>query len=92
VGDNGIEAKSTVDTTTSQSADEVVETQSNRAFYIKLTIGLVFAVFVAFAIVDSFTNKYLLDAIKDFLLWVEENPSRGVFAFVIGKGQQPFFM
>lgn len=73
----------------STSIEEEVEEQSKRAFYMRLTIGFIFAVFVIFVIVDSATNMHALDALHNFLEWVEENPVGGVFAFVVGKKCNP---
>lgn len=73
----------------STSIEEEVEEQSKRAFYMRLTIGFIFAVFVIFVIVDSATNMHALGALHNFLEWVEENPVGGVFAFVVGKKCNP---
>ena len=68
----------------SMTIEEAVEEQSKQAFYTRLVVGLVFVSFVVFVIVDSATNMHALDALHDFLEWVEDNPVEGVFAFVVG--------
>ena len=79
------EGQGTIEATDASSIEESVEEQSKQAFYTRLTVGLIFVAFVVFVIVDSATNMHALDALHDFLEWVEDNPVQGVFAFVIGK-------
>ena len=70
---------------TSTSVIEVqMDEQTKKAFYIKTLMGIVFVLIVVFIIVDSIMSMHALDAIHEFLDWVEENPFTGVFAVVLG--------
>ena len=58
---------------------------SARQKAVKILLGLAFAAFVAYVIVDSATSMHFIHAIEAFLEWVELHPVGGVFAFVVGK-------
>lgn len=63
---------------------EAQPSPSMRSKATKLLFGLAFVAFVVYVIVDSSTNMHFINAIEDFLEWVEANPVGGVFAFVVG--------
>ena len=48
----------------------------------KIITALAFIGLVIFVIIDYQTNGYVRDFISNFLVWVESNPAKGVFAFM----------
>jgi len=48
----------------------------------KAITALAFIGLVIFVIIDYQTNGYVRDFISNFLVWVESNPAKGVFAFM----------
>ncbi|CAB9530508.1 transmembrane protein 41A [Seminavis robusta] len=79
--ESSLESEQVMESTTTNSVEEEMERQTKKACYTRLVVGLVFVAFVVFFIVDSITNMHALDAIQDFLKWVENNAVAGVFVF-----------
>ena len=49
----------------------------------KLIIGTILIGFIAYVIYDSASGEgRVTDTVDDFLQWVEDNPTEGVFAFI----------
>lgn len=49
----------------------------------KISLVLLLVGFIAFVVIDAVTGRNLIiDLVDDFLEWVEDNPTEGVFAFI----------
>jgi hypothetical protein len=48
-----------------------------------MLLGLVLIGILVFAIVDSFTNKYVAAVLGHFMEWVKEHPFQGALAVVL---------
>jgi uncharacterized membrane protein (DUF485 family) len=59
------------------------EQQERRDRRIRIVLSLVLVTFLAFVIIDSFTNKYVEGWMVTFVTWVQENPTLGVLAVIV---------
>jgi hypothetical protein len=72
-----------------EESDEEVDKEELRSKWrscsVKIIIGLLLLGFVIFIIIDTTTNGYVKDGIKEFLEWIEDHPIGGMFLFMVGK-------
>ncbi|CAJ1962320.1 unnamed protein product [Cylindrotheca closterium] len=58
------------------------EAAKKKACIKKSLFALIFVAFIAYVIADSLTTKHVSGAVEDFLAWIEDNPTIGIFAFM----------
>ena len=71
-----------------EKLDEEVDKEElrskRRSCSLKIIVGLLLFGFVLFIIIDTTTNGYVKDGIKEFLEWIEDHPIGGMFLFMVG--------
>mmetsp|Transcript_2786 Transcript_2786/g.6544 ORF Transcript_2786/g.6544 Transcript_2786/m.6544 type:complete len:318 (+) Transcript_2786:196-1149(+) len=53
-----------------------------KACFKKALFAVILVAFIAYVIADSLTTKNVSGAVEDFLAWIEDNPTVGIFAFM----------
>ena len=65
-----------------ESPKKIVK-ESNLRRILKITIASFLLTVLILVIVDSVTTKHVRDLLQRFLIWIENNPVLGVFAFTL---------
>ena len=62
--------------------EEITDQADKKKKIQRILIAIFLLSLIIFVIVDSFTNQFTRQLTQDFLKWVEQNPTAGVFAFM----------